>query len=145
MATPPAAGRRWYSIRSSVTSASGVMPSKVAALITRLRRVSGPSRAGSNTSTGGLRRSYGGQSLEGRVWGAEAGGQSRGSEAFDDGDVGLASALAHGLEPVAAAGALQLVQQGRHEAGAGRAEGVAEGDRAAVRVGLRGVGTGLLQ
>src|SRR5215469_16666706 len=50
MPTPPRAGRRWNSISSSVTSPCGVMPSKVAALITRLRSSTGPSRAGSNTS-----------------------------------------------------------------------------------------------
>src|SRR6516162_7610929 len=50
MPTPPAAGSRWYSIRSSVTRASGVRASNVAALMTRLRSVSGPSWAGANTS-----------------------------------------------------------------------------------------------
>src|SRR5690606_33850569 len=49
MPTPPREGARWYSIRSSVTRASGVRPSKVAALITLLRRVIGPSWAGVNT------------------------------------------------------------------------------------------------
>src|SRR6478735_8954006 len=50
MPTPPAAGRRWYLIRSSVTSASGVAASKVADLMMRLRSVTGPSLAGVNTS-----------------------------------------------------------------------------------------------
>src|SRR3954453_19565215 len=49
MPTPPAAGSRWEVIRSSVTSASGVAPSKVADLMMRLRRVTGPSLAGVNT------------------------------------------------------------------------------------------------
>ncbi|AGJ69500.1 Uncharacterised protein [Mycobacterium tuberculosis] len=62
MATPPAAGSRWYSIRSSVTNASGVRASKVAALMTRLRSVSGPSLAGLNTS--------GASQLPGATWGA---------------------------------------------------------------------------
>src|ERR1700733_1019538 len=35
---------------SSVTRAGGVLPSNVAALMTRLRNVTGPSRAGANTS-----------------------------------------------------------------------------------------------
>jgi hypothetical protein len=50
MPTPPRTGRRWNSISSSVTSPRGVMPSNVAALITRLRSSTGPSRAGPNTS-----------------------------------------------------------------------------------------------
>src|SRR5438045_1444676 len=37
-------------------------------------------------------------------------------QALDDGDVGLAAALAHGLQAEAAAGALELVQQRGHEA-----------------------------
>ena len=49
IAAPPAATRAWNSMRSSVTTPSGDLPSNVAALITRLRRVSGPSRAGSNS------------------------------------------------------------------------------------------------
>src|SRR5215469_2478262 len=59
-----------------------------------------------------------------------------GSKALDDGGVRLAAALAHGLEAVAAAGALKLVQQlgGQHRAG--RAERMAERDGAAVHVGL---------
>src|SRR3954469_8988666 len=50
MPIPPAAGRRWYRIRSSVTKASGVEASNVAALMTRLRSVTGPSLAAPNTS-----------------------------------------------------------------------------------------------
>ena len=49
----------------------------------------------------------------------------RGSEALDDGDVGLAAAFAHGLEAVAATGALELVQERPHELGAGAAERLA--------------------
>src|SRR4051812_45087293 len=65
-------------------------------------------------------------------------------QALDDGGVGLAAALAHRLQPVAAAGALELVQQRRHQPGTGRAERVAERDRAAVDVDLGQVGAGLL-
>src|SRR5690349_13108525 len=55
---------------------------------------------------------------------------------LEDRDVGLAAALAHDLEAVAAAGALELVEQGGHQAGAGGADRVAEGDAAAVDVDL---------
>src|SRR5437667_11231688 len=60
----------------------------------------------------------------------------RKSEALDDGRVRLTATLAHGLQAVAAAGPLQLMQQlgGQHRAG--RAERMAERDGAAVRVGL---------
>ena len=54
MPTPPAAGSRWYLIRSSVTSAFGVAASKVAALMMRLRNVTGPSLAAPNTSVNTL-------------------------------------------------------------------------------------------
>ena len=46
----------------------------------------------------------------------------------------LADADAHRRDPVAAAAAAELVQEGGREAGAGAAERVAEGDRAAVDV-----------
>src|SRR5918998_4189663 len=65
------------------------------------------------------------------------------SQALDDRDVGLAAALAHRLQAVAAAGAFELGEQGGHQAGAGGAERVAEGDRAAVHVDLGEVGPGL--
>jgi NAD(P)H-dependent flavin oxidoreductase YrpB (nitropropane dioxygenase family) len=56
---------------------------------------------------------------------------------LDDGDVGLAAALAHRLEAVAAAGALELVEQGGHETHTGgAAQRMAEGDGAAVDVDL---------
>src|SRR5690606_11568968 len=42
-------------------------------------------------------------------------GTRRRSEALDDGDVGLAAALAHGLQAVATTGALELGEQGRHQ------------------------------
>src|SRR5262245_62111482 len=67
------------------------------------------------------------------------------SEALEDRHVRLAAALAHGLEAVAAAGALQLGQQGGHQPGAGGAERVAEGDGAAVDVDLGVVGAGVLE
>ena len=57
-------------------------------------------------------------------------------EALDDRGVGHAAALAHGLQAVAAAGALELVEQRGHEPGARAAERVAEGDGAAVDVDL---------
>src|SRR5581483_9067896 len=61
---------------------------------------------------------------------------------LDDRGDALAEADAHGLEPVTSAASLQLVQQRGHQAGAGAAERVAEGDGAAVdvhplRVGLQ--------
>src|SRR5207253_5881244 len=48
--TRPRATRRWNSIRASLTTCSRVSPSNVAAFTKRLRRVSGPRRAGSNGS-----------------------------------------------------------------------------------------------
>src|SRR3954468_21203789 len=65
-------------------------------------------------------------------------------QALDDGGVGLAAALAHRLQAVAAAGALELVQERRHQPGPGRPQRVAERDRAAVHVDLGQVGAGLL-
>src|ERR1700759_344428 len=59
MPTPPAATRRWKAISSSLTTAPRVMPSKVAALIVRLRSVIGPSRAGSKICTADRVRSAG--------------------------------------------------------------------------------------
>ena len=49
MAAPPAATRRWNSTSSSLTVPPGMTPSKVAALMMRLRSVSGPSGAGAKT------------------------------------------------------------------------------------------------
>src|SRR5262245_64681569 len=65
-------------------------------------------------------------------------------EALEDGDVGLAAALAHRLEAVPAAGAVELVEQRGHETRARRAEWMAERDRAAVHVHLGEVEAGLL-
>src|SRR5690554_7974807 len=65
-------------------------------------------------------------------------------EALDDRDVRLTAALAHRLEAVAAARALKLVEHRHHELRAGCAEGMAEGDRAAVRVPLRHIRMKLL-
>src|SRR3989442_9470809 len=53
---------------------------------------------------------------------------------LDDGGDPLAEANAHGLEPIARAAPLELVEQRRHELGARAAERVAECDRAAVDV-----------
>src|SRR5690606_22389678 len=50
MPTPPAATCRWNSTSWSLTSAPGVMCSKVADLMTRLRSCTGPSRAGASAS-----------------------------------------------------------------------------------------------
>src|SRR6516165_2907949 len=52
MAAPPAATRRWKSTCASLTLPPGVTPSKVAALMMRLRSVRGPSRAGAKTAGG---------------------------------------------------------------------------------------------
>ena len=53
---------------------------------------------------------------------------------FEDRRQALADADAHGGDAVLAAAAAQLADQGAGEAGAGAAERVAEGDRAAVDV-----------
>jgi hypothetical protein len=50
MPTPPAAILRWNSISRSLTTWSGVTPSKVAALMMRVRRMTGPSLAGAKGS-----------------------------------------------------------------------------------------------
>src|SRR5215218_10210469 len=56
------------------------------------------------------------------------------SDRFEDGGQTLADTDAEGRDPILAAAALQLADQGAGEAGAGAAERVAEGDRAAVDV-----------
>ena len=56
----------------------------------------------------------------------------------------MPAALAHHLQAVAAAGALEFVEQRRHQLGARAAERVAEGDGATVDVHLVHVGAGLL-
>src|SRR5438270_2267684 len=66
------------------------------------------------------------------------------AETLDDGGVGHAAAFAHGLEAVAAAGALELVEQRGHELGARAAQRVTEGDGAAIHVDLVHVGMVLL-
>src|SRR5690606_21255212 len=66
------------------------------------------------------------------------------AQALDDGGVGQAAALAHGLEAVPAAGALELVEEGGGGRGAGAAVRVAEGDGAAVDVDLLHVRVELL-
>ncbi len=48
-------------------------------------------------------------------------------EPLDNGDVGRAAALAHRLQSVAAAGALQLVEHGGEQLGPGGTQGVAKG------------------
>src|SRR5574338_384505 len=69
---------------------------------------------------------------------------ARGLEPLQDRHVRLPAALAHRLQAVAAASALELGEQRRHEAPAGRADRVAERDRAAVHVHLREVRAELL-
>src|ERR1700692_4647054 len=66
------------------------------------------------------------------------------AESLEDRGVGLAAALAHGLQAVPAAAALQLVPQLGGQDGAGGAERVAERDRAAVDVRLLRRRAGLL-
>ena len=56
------------------------------------------------------------------------------SDGFEDGGQTLADADAEGGDAVLAAAAAQLADEGAGEAGAGAAERVAEGDRAAVDV-----------
>jgi hypothetical protein len=63
--------------------------------------------------------------------------------ALDDGGVGHAAALAHRLQREASVTLFERVDHGRHDAGAAGTEGVADGDRAAVDVGLRQVGSGV--
>src|SRR5262245_54193644 len=67
------------------------------------------------------------------------------SEPFGDGGVGEAGALAHRLQAVTAAGALELVEQRGHEPRAGAAERVPERDRTAVHVDALHVGVVLLR
>ena len=62
---------------------------------------------------------------------------------LQDGRVGHAAALAHGLQAVAATRRLELVDEGREQAGSARAERVAEGDGAAARVEPGGIRAGL--
>src|SRR5215216_7748910 len=66
------------------------------------------------------------------------------TEALDDHGVGHAAPLAHDLQAPTAVGALELVHERGGESGAGAAERVAEGDRAAVHVDLDHVGVVLL-
>src|SRR3954471_22190441 len=58
------------------------------------------------------------------------------AQALDDRGVGHAAALAHRLETPAAAGALELVEQGGHQPATRAAERVPERDRAAIHVHL---------
>src|SRR6516165_6219818 len=71
--------------------------------------------------------------------------ERKGLEALDDRDVGRAAALAHRLQPIAAADALELVEHGGEQLGPGGAQGMAEGDRASVGVDLLGIGLDLLE
>ena len=56
MPTPPRGLVTDELIDYHLRPARGVLPSKVAALITRLRNSAGPSRAGANTSEGAMER-----------------------------------------------------------------------------------------
>ena len=60
----------------------------------------------------------------------------RSAQALDDHGHALAAADAHRLEAEGLVGVLEAVEQGGHDAGPGLAEGVAEGDGAAVDVEL---------
>mgnify|MGYP002389867481 CR=1 FL=1 len=62
------------------------------------------------------------------------------SHSFDDGGGGLAVADAHDLQAVAAAGARQFVDEFGHQDRACGAEGMSEGDGAAVGIHFRHVG-----
>ena len=57
-------------------------------------------------------------------------------QSFDDGGIGLAAALAHGLKPVTGPGALHLVEERGQQACPGRTGGMPDGDGAAVDVDL---------
>src|SRR6266568_3898461 len=61
-------------------------------------------------------------------------GGARSGDAFDDGGVGHAAALAHGLQTVLNTFGRHAVDEGGHQPGAGPAERVADGDGAAARV-----------
>src|SRR2546429_622427 len=107
-----------------------------------LRPSNPPPKAGSQCQARGARRganagrppeSDGDRSENGGCDAVRWGGVGS-ADAFDDGDVGLAAAFAHGLEAVAAVDALELAQERGHEADAGGAEWVAQGDGAAVDV-----------
>src|ERR1700744_328597 len=67
------------------------------------------------------------------------------SEQLEHGGVGLAAALAHGLQPVPDAVCTHVVHERGHQPGAAATERVTERDRAAVGVQHLGVGTGLGQ
>ena len=91
-------------------------------------------------------RGVGGR-VPGDPWGPPASSVGRGSDVdeLQDGGVGHAAALAHRLQAVAGAGVAHPVDHRRHQAGTGATEGVAQGDRAAVRVELVGVGADVTQ
>jgi hypothetical protein len=62
--------------------------------------------------------------------------KGRDSNRFEDRGQALAYAYAHGCYAVPGAAAVELADEGGGETGAGAAEGVTEGDRAAVHVEL---------
>src|SRR5579862_7872002 len=64
---------------------------------------------------------------------------------LDDGHIGLAAAFTHGLQAIALAACMQRMHQRRHQPRAGRAERMAQRDRAAVDVEARRVGASGLQ
>src|SRR5438067_1954998 len=79
--------------------------------------------------------------LTGKAWvtsatsSARPSGRSRSPrQPLDGGGVGLAAALAHGLEAVAAADRVEVVAQRRGDAHAGGPQGMADGDGAAARI-----------
>ncbi len=66
------------------------------------------------------------------------------SEAFDDGDIGLAATLTHRLQSVATTGSLEFVQQRGHETSPGGSEWMPKGDCSTVDIDLRHVGVEFL-
>jgi hypothetical protein len=65
-------------------------------------------------------------------------------QSLDDGGVGHAAALTHRLQRVSAAALFQSVDKRRHDASAAGAQRMSDGDGAAIDVGLRQIGTGVL-
>jgi hypothetical protein len=70
--------------------------------------------------------------------------RSRLAQPLDDGGIGHAAALTHRLKPIACAPLLERVDQGGHDARTAGSQRVADGDGAAVDVGLGQIGTDVL-
>jgi hypothetical protein len=76
-------------------------------------------------------------------WNGWNGAGNGSADALDDGRVGHAAALAHGLQAVSNTAGGHVVDQRGHQPGTGRAERVADGDGSAARVEPGRVGAGL--